>query len=372
MLVVLATSVLPGCLTQALWQDELFRPGVRELTVQLVSEQTVVLDGQLEVRSPHPGAEPQLQFRGGGDGDPAPLRPDARDGVAAGAAPIVWLLASDSCDITGSRLLVERQKLLGEGFAQQADLELELRPRAARLGAEVAASEVPPRVRERLDADVSRFAFELADFGRVTLAGQCRQRLTAVDLAALLHSSGPVTVDRVAFCDEEGRPSEPRRPPVATDLQSDEGQWITEIAEDEQLERDLAVLTGQTMWAVVHCGGQRRYLRFAAGELWLVCAGERRGDRLVHRSRWRSASPLPAGQGQLLAVLPCTTVRHEVFLSRSEESFWGRVPSDGLPAWEKALLTPFTLAVDIVFQAAWRYFLPWRQYDSDHGVGRGR
>ena len=65
-------------------------------------------------------------------------------------------------------------------------------------------------------------------------------------------------------------------------------------------------------------------------------------------------------------------VLHEVIGWRSEESFWGRVPSDGLPVWEKVLLTPLTLAVDIVFQTAWRYFLPWRQYDSDHGVGRGR
>lgn len=369
---MLLTPVLPGCLTQALWQDQVWRSGVPTLVLDVTGEQTVVHEGQLEVFAPRSAAEVQVRFLEG-DGGELRLRPDPRDGEASGAAALVRLLSDGRCEVVRPRLVVERRHYFGEGIEEQVELELELQPRAGRLATVIDEGEVPPRVLERLtSAAGSRFAFERFDPAGATLAGQCRHRLAAVDLAALLGVAGPVTVGQVMFCDEEGRPSEPRRAPEMMVESAEPGQVVTKLPEHERIRRDLALLTGQTMWVTAFAFGQRHYLRFEVGELWLVFGCERRGERLVHRSRWRVAAPNAGAQEQLLAVMPGAMVRHELAGWRSEELVFTRVPSDGLPVWMKAIATPFTLAFDILFQGGWRLFLPWHESEDGRRGGLRR
>ena len=301
---LLATALLPGCLTQALWTDELVRPGVPEYHVERIAEHTTARDGQVEVLMPRPGADSRLRFRSWAHEAPVILEPDAHDGEVGSTAALTSLLASDSCDVVGTRLLLERNHCLGEGVAELAEFELELWPRPGRIVAEVEAAGLPGAMRRLLDAPPPRFAFAAEPAAQPSLAEQCRRRLGLLDLATLLGVAGPVTVEQVVFCDEEGRITEPRRPQVVTDIADERGARVAELTEKERFERDFAVLTDQTMWATVYGGGRRRFLRCDAGELWMVCGAELRGDRLVHRSRWRTAAELPGATPQMLAVLP--------------------------------------------------------------------
>lgn len=342
-------AALPGCLTAELWRGYEWPEVVQE---KLITRQTKRETGTL-VPLPHV-LENGLWWCPGEDCTSWRwwLRPESGGGAELAAA----LLADpDFCTVDAAAIDAVRSYYcdeLDEVIANQAKLELDVRLRSEAVGHAVPAAEISPAAARAL-ATTRRNAFMLADdpgTGLPVVYRDCLERLPAVDLRRLVGTKYAVHAEAWVFVDADGEPA----------FEGDTaGRAVSPAADDKEapLADRLDTLRDLSLLVRVRQGGESTILCLRPDRLWLLSGLDVDGDRIVHRSTWHlQAAPVS------LEERPAVDAPHWQATLRLQENLYDRwihpVLIDG-KFFGNVLLTPVTLALDLVFGPEVGDFLRW-------------
>ncbi|HEX5054557.1 MAG TPA: hypothetical protein VFZ65_22465 [Planctomycetota bacterium] len=339
-------AALSGCLTGALWGGYAWpEPTMVE---QLADRRTTQVAGTL-VES-RPVLENGLWWC---DDQHAPGRWWLRPHIGAGAEFVAALLADpEFCEVQSATVEALRSYAANEVLGDDAVLDLELRLRTEAIGSAVRAADVSPDA-ARVLATVRPNAYLRAAGPGAELPvvyRQCAERLSAVDLRRLVGAPIAVHAEAWVFVDAEGRPAFGG----ATD-----GAVLPEAADDEEapLADRLAALRELSLLVRVHRDGAPVFLRLRPDRVWLSSGLHVDGERCTHRSSWylqAAPAPLAAAPARDALRIDSTMLVQE---DRYDRSFHAVVLDSGFLV--KAVLTPVTLALDLVFGPGLGDFLRW-------------
>lgn len=342
-------AVLPGCLTAELWRGYEWPDVVQE---KLIAQQTKTETGTL-VPLQHV-LENGLWWCAGEDCTSWRwwLRPEFGGGAELAAA----LLADpDFCTVDAAAIDAVRSYYsdeFDEVVANQAKLELEVRLRSEAVGHAVPAAEISPAAARAL-ANTRRNAYMVAadpGAGLPAVYRDCLERLPAVDLRRLVGAKYAVHAEASVFIDADGEPA----------FEGDtEGHAVSPAADDEEapLADRLDTLRDLSLLVRVGKGSDSTILRLRPDRLWLLSGLEVAGDRVVHRSTWHlQAAPV------FIEARPAADAPRWQATLRLQENLYQRwvhpVLIDG-KFLANVVLTPLTLAFDLVFGPEVGDFLRW-------------
>jgi hypothetical protein len=178
----------------------------------------------------------------------------------------------------------------------------------------------------------------------------CLERLPAVDLRRLVGTKYAVHAEAWVFVDADGEPA----------FEGDTaGRAVSPAADDKEapLADRLDTLRDLSLLVRVRQGGESTILCLRPDRLWLLSGLDVDGDRIVHRSTWHlQAAPVS------LEERPAVDAPHWQATLRLQENLYDRwihpVLIDG-KFFGNVLLTPVTLALDLVFGPEVGDFLRW-------------